>query len=53
MIIYQKKIVKDFIITEDCIQTKSTYPNTKRDIDSDYHSIINIHQFYGINSKKK
>ena len=52
MIIYQKKIVKDFIITEDCIQTKSTYPNTKRDIDSDYHSIINIHQFYGINSKK-
>jgi hypothetical protein len=52
MIIYQKKIVKDFIITEDCIQTKSTYPNTKRDIDSDFHSIINIHQFYGINSKK-
>ena len=35
MNIYQKKIVKEkeFILNEDFIQTKSTFPNSKPDID--------------------
>jgi len=54
MNIYQKKIVKEkeFFFNEDCIQTKSTYPNSKPDSNSLIHSNINIRKFYGINSNK-
>ena len=54
MNIYQKKIVKEkeYIFYEDCAKTKSTYPNSKPDIDSEIHSSINIRQLYGINSRK-
>jgi hypothetical protein len=55
MNIYQKKIVKEkeFIYNEDCIQTRSTFPNSKLEKISDTHSNINIRKFYGINSNKK
>ena len=54
MNIYQKKIVKEkeYIFYEDCVKTKSTYPNSKPDIDSEIHSNFNIRQLYGINSRK-
>lgn len=54
MNIYQKKIVKEkeYIFYEDCVKTKSTYPNSKPDIESEIHSNINIRQQYGINSRK-
>jgi len=54
MNIYQKKIVKEkeYIFYEDYAKTKSTYPNSKPDFDSEIHSSINIRQLYGINSRK-
>ena len=55
MNIYQKKVVKEkeYIFKDECIQTKSTYPNSKPDIDSDITSYINKRQFNGINSNKE
>ena len=54
MNIYQKKIVKEkeFFYNEDCIQTKSTFPNSKLEKITDIYSNLNIRNFYGINSKK-
>jgi hypothetical protein len=34
------------------VKTKSTYPNSKPDIDSEIHSNFNIRQLYGKNSRK-
>ena len=54
MNIYQKKIVKEkeYIFNDDCIQTKSTYPNSKPNNDSAIKPNTNIRKFYGINSNK-
>ena len=54
MNIYRKKIVKEkeYIFNEDCVQTKSTNPNSKPDNESDISSNLNIRKFYGINSTK-
>ena len=54
MNIYQKKIIKekDNFFNGDCVQTKSTYPNSKPDIEADINSNSNINQFYYINSKQ-
>ena len=53
MNIYQKKIVKEkeYIFNEDCVQTKSTNPNSKHDNESDINSKLNSRKYLGINSK--
>lgn len=52
MNIYQKKVVKEkeYIFNEDCVQTKSTNPNSK--IDNELEINSNIRKFYGIHSKQ-
>ena len=54
MNIYQKKIVKEkeYIFNEDFVQTKSTYPNSKPDMDCDINSNLNKRQFFGLNSNQ-